>query len=410
MALWSVIESTNEDNAVIWKHPSTNFVTGSTLIVRETQKAMFFYQGQFVDSFGPGKYKLDTDTLPIIGKLQSLPTSGDSPFIAEVYFVSNVISLDMKWGTTSHARVMDLTFGLILNIGASGTMGVRIKNPEKAFNNLVGTSDSLTFQQIQQYFRENITQNVKEHIAIAFRDKEMNFLVLDQNLSRFSKEIESKINNHLEEMGIEIHNFIIAQLQLPEEEFNVITRGQMEIQNRQYSNRLRSIDALGDAEVLSINTKAQNEALIANAEAEANRKRIDALAQSESRKIQGYTWVDDIRAEIAMSYANNPNVISNPASMLAQAPMAMAYGNMLAQNVDPLLNEPFSTGNSYQASANVFFGMNDEVGNFSGFSAGMEPEENSEQKGTVFCSQCGNKVDKIANYCFKCGNALLKKS
>lgn len=394
MALWSVIESTGAENAVIWKHPEMNFVTGSTLIVRETQQALFFYQGQLVDTFNPGKYKLSTETLPIIGKLQTIPTKGESPFIAEIYFISTAVSLDMKWGTTSQALVMDQTFGLLLHIGACGTLGLKLMNPALAFCNLVGTGQALTYEQIQMFFRENITQKVKEYIAQAFSRTGMSFITLDQNLSQFSKDIEERLNAQTKELGIEIYNFVISTLNLPEEEYGVIMYGQQDQQVLRYANQSKLMTANTDAEV----------------------ERIMAKAKADSRQMQGYSWQDEQKAAQGLAYANNPNVVSNPASLLAQAPLAMNFGQMLNNNLDPLLNTPFSdTGSGQFQNGTMFGGMSGNEG-FVGFSMGMEPlqpdeygnlgKENNEAVKMKFCSNCGQRVALDAKFCPECGTRL----
>ncbi len=411
MALWSVIESAGEKDAVIWKHPKRDFVTNSTLIVRETQKAMFFYQGRLADVLGPGSHVLHTGTLPIIGKLQTLPTSGESPFIAEVYFVSNALGMSMKWGTTSQAVVQDQTYGLIFHIGACGTFSIRVTDPYAAFQNLVGTGDCLRYGQLQEFFRENVTQQVKEYYSRAFAAKEMNFLTVNQGLTKASADIERLLNTRLEDLGIQLYNFVISTLNFPEEEYAVIAGSQQELQRMSYENQLKTMQAMGEANVLDINTQAQSKAKIAAAVAEADALRIMSAAQAESRKLQGFTWQDEKKAEQGLAYANNPNVVSNPASMLAQAPMALSFGNMLYNNLDPLLNTPFSS-NEMNMGYGSDYGTQDS--GFGGIGL-IEPEDDGadssflhqeERTSTVYCYNCGAAMDVNANFCSKCGTRM----
>lgn len=89
------------------------------------------------------------------------------------------------------------------------------------------------------------------------------------------------------------------------------------------------------------------------AQARANSQRIEAKGHADSRRLEGYNWADEQIAEITKLYAANPGNIQNPANMFAQAPVALAFGNMLKGNMEPLMgmqfsNPPinFSNGNS----------------------------------------------------------------
>lgn len=66
-----VVEHIGEKQNFIWKYPKENFLFGTQLIVRETQEAIFFMNGQALDSFGPGRHTLVTENLPKIHKLFS---------------------------------------------------------------------------------------------------------------------------------------------------------------------------------------------------------------------------------------------------------------------------------------------------------------------------------------------------
>ena len=62
---------------------------GAQLIVRESQTAQFVYLGQFGDTFGPGKYTLTTDNIPILSNLKGWKYALESPFKADVYYVDH---------------------------------------------------------------------------------------------------------------------------------------------------------------------------------------------------------------------------------------------------------------------------------------------------------------------------------
>lgn len=55
-----VIKYEGDNTTFIWKHPTEDFNLGSQLIVHESQRAIFFKDGQALDLFGPGRYTLST--------------------------------------------------------------------------------------------------------------------------------------------------------------------------------------------------------------------------------------------------------------------------------------------------------------------------------------------------------------
>src|SRR5699024_8048694 len=79
-----------------------------------------------------------------------------------------------------------------------------------------------------------------------------------------------------------------------------------------------------------------------DAQGDADAQVIRARGNAESRKVEGYNWADEQIAEITKIYASNAQMAENPANMLAQAPMVMAFGNMMRENMEPVLENSFS--------------------------------------------------------------------
>ena len=69
MAIIDVIEHPNSrSDEIVYREPqqgSGEFKFGSQLIVREGQSAVFFRDGKALDVFGPGRYTLTTNNLPL---------------------------------------------------------------------------------------------------------------------------------------------------------------------------------------------------------------------------------------------------------------------------------------------------------------------------------------------------------
>ena len=90
----------------------------SQLIVHESQEAVFFSDGQALDSFRAGRYTLETKNIPLISKLCNLVTGGESPFHCEVCFINLAMMMNIVWGTPSRVTVKDPVYGYSYSAGA----------------------------------------------------------------------------------------------------------------------------------------------------------------------------------------------------------------------------------------------------------------------------------------------------
>src|SRR5712691_5673616 len=98
---------------------------GAQLVVRESQRAQFVYLGQFGDTFGPGKYTLTTDNIPVLTTLRGWKYGFESPFKADVYYVVTRLFTGNKWGTSNPVMMRDADFGVV-RLRAFGTYYFRV--------------------------------------------------------------------------------------------------------------------------------------------------------------------------------------------------------------------------------------------------------------------------------------------
>ena len=143
MAVIDVIKYEGDNSTFIWKHPREDFNKLSQLIVHESQEALFFMNGQALDLFGPGRYTLESQNIPLLNKLVKIPTGGESPFHCEIYFINKTEQMAIKWGTDSKVQFMEPTYQFPIQIGACGEMSLRAEDSRKLLLKLVGTETSL---------------------------------------------------------------------------------------------------------------------------------------------------------------------------------------------------------------------------------------------------------------------------
>ena len=114
MALMNLIEymdqAGNEMCHRIPEQGSGEFKLGSQLIVRENQWAVFYRDGKALDVFGAGRHTLTTLNIPLLTSLITTPLFGDTPFRSEVYFVNQIVFIDLKWGTAEPILFRDSEF------------------------------------------------------------------------------------------------------------------------------------------------------------------------------------------------------------------------------------------------------------------------------------------------------------
>ena len=123
------------------------------MIVRESQVAAFVREGQLADVFNPGTYTLETRNLPILSTLAGWKYGFNSPFKAEVYFVSTRVFTGIKWGTKNPIMMRDSEFGPV-RLRAFGTFGIKVSDPATLIRNLVSTEGRFTVDEINDQLRD----------------------------------------------------------------------------------------------------------------------------------------------------------------------------------------------------------------------------------------------------------------
>lgn len=143
---------------------SGDFRIGSQLIVRESQAAVFFRDGQALDTFGPGRHTITTANIPLLVNLVGKAFSGETPFKAEAYFVSLREFTDLKWGTPTPITIKDSELGMA-RVQARGTYGLQIMDPQVFVNKIVGTQGLYRTANIQDFLRSMILTKLADLVG-----------------------------------------------------------------------------------------------------------------------------------------------------------------------------------------------------------------------------------------------------
>ncbi|MBA2495389.1 MAG: SPFH domain-containing protein [Acidobacteria bacterium] len=214
------------------------------LIVRESQAAVFVFEGQVADVFGPGRYTIDGGNTPILSKLGAWKYGFNSPFKAEVYFVNTKQFTDMKWGTSNPIMLRDADFGIV-RLRAFGAYSMRVADPREFIKEVAGTN--------AHFQTEDIDTQLKRAIVTEFSDAigELKIPALDlaAQYKEMGEVIRAKINEDFRTYGLEVTKFYIENISLPPEvEAALDKRSSMgALGDAQKYMQFQAADALRDA-------------------------------------------------------------------------------------------------------------------------------------------------------------------
>jgi len=202
-------------HTLVWRFPRyhNQIKNGAQLIVRPGQLAVFVHRGELADVFEPGHYTLNTDNLPILSTLQGWKYGFDSPFKAEVYFVSTRQLTDLKWGTPNPIMLRDADFGPI-RLRAFGTYVLKAVDPRALLKELVGTDSELAAEEITELLRSVIT----EAFADMLGESKIAALDLAANYREMSEILRKNVIERVDdEYGLDVPQLFILNVSFPEE-------------------------------------------------------------------------------------------------------------------------------------------------------------------------------------------------
>ncbi|QTN26703.1 SPFH domain-containing protein [Rhodoferax sp. AJA081-3] len=210
-----VIQWTEEgDGTLAWRFPMSGMEiqNGGQLVVRESQMAVFVNEGKIADVFGPGTYKLTTQTLPVLTYLKNWDKLFESPFKSDVYYFSTRQQIDQKWGTPQPITIRDKDFGAV-RLRAFGNYAFRVTDPKLFHTEISGTREEYTVAELDGQLRGLVLQNISTAIAASG----IPFLDLASNQIEFAKALRTQLDPEMAKLGLKLENMTVQSVSLPEE-------------------------------------------------------------------------------------------------------------------------------------------------------------------------------------------------
>src|SRR6267154_221874 len=201
-------------NTMLYRFPvhDQEIKNGARLTVRESQAAIFVFQGQVADVFPPGLYTIDGGNTPILSKLGAWKYGFTSPFKAEVYFVNTKQFTDLKWGTPNPVMMRDAEFGMV-RLRAFGIYSMRVGDPRSFLKELTGTNARFETEDIEGQLRRTLVSGFSD----ALGQSKIAALDLAANYDELGQIARTKLNEEFKSFGLELVKFVVENISLPAE-------------------------------------------------------------------------------------------------------------------------------------------------------------------------------------------------
>ncbi len=371
-----IIQYEGDNQTFLWKHPTEDFYAGSQLIVHESQEAVFFMNGQALDTFGPGRHTLETQNMPLVSRLFSAPTGGRTPFHCEIYFINKTEQMAIKWGTDTKMEYVEPVYGFPIQLGACGEMCLQVEDGRKLLTKVVGTERGIGQSQLIQKFRAFLMTRVKPYLVTLIRKDQLNIFQIDERLQEISAALREMLTGDFREYGMSLTQFLVTTIVKPEEDKNYQRFKQLHF--RQYADVAEA--------------KLRQQIGVIEQQTAAQRMVIEAEGIARKRQVEGYTYQDERGFDVAERVASNQAVgqLTNMGIGLGMvsgigAPLSGAVGGMMSQAVGKTLGGGTPVGGTPAVGVAVPVGSG---------ALAASPEK---------CAACGASLPTGAKFCSACG-------
>ena len=214
--LLEIIEWTDDSRDTLsYRFPDDDkaIKNGAQLIVRESQVVQFVYLGEFGDTFGPGKHSLTTDNIPILTRLKSWKYGFNSPFKADVYYLTTRLFTANKWGTANPIMMRDDDFGIV-RARAFGTYDFKIMDPKLFLKEVAGSDHNFRLDEFAETMRSRVVSIFSDALAsakIPVLDVASRYTELGEALLPLINPVDSS------KYGMQLGSFIVENVSVPPE-------------------------------------------------------------------------------------------------------------------------------------------------------------------------------------------------
>ena len=357
-----VISYEGDSSTLIYKFPEADFNTMSQLVVHESQQAILMKDGRMLQSFGPGRYTMDTKNIPLLREVVQIPFADHkTPFHCEIYFVNLTEQLNVNWGTNQAVEYIDPTYNVVMNIGLSGTMSIKVHDGRFILKHLVGTEELLSTKGITGWLKNICQSKLKAYIANYMQQPGISIFNMDTQLENISTALQVDMGPIIADYGFKLMFLTATNFVRPQN-----CEGYNKIKDLMLRQRVAVDNALVDQKLELIQEDTEAQKLV-----------IEAKGLAEKRVIEGYTYQQERQFDIMEKLAANKGIgdFSNAGIGIG---MMASLGNVMAPQMTGVLQQ------SMQASP-------------------ATASDSSSGDKVSFCICCGRPVNKEFKFCPFCG-------
>jgi excisionase family DNA binding protein len=246
--IFDVIEYPNEmEDEIVHRFPEEgagDFRIGSQLIVRESQAAVFFRDGNALDVFGPGRHTITTANIPLLIDFIGKAFNDRTPFPAEVYFVSMREFADQKWGTPQPIIIRNPNMGLgVALLQGFGTYSFQVSDVQQFVTQIVGTRGTFDTIEIESRMRSILLSKLQDLLGETAATSDVPELIgLTEELGAG---VRAKSQDDFKAIGLALKSFYISNLKPSSKSAEELRA--MGMLDMQTYTQLQAADAMRDA-------------------------------------------------------------------------------------------------------------------------------------------------------------------
>lgn len=246
--IFDVVEYPSEMNdEIVHRFPEQGVADlrlGSQVIVRESQRVVFYRDGKALDVLGPGRHTIATANVPLLVNLIGKAFENRTPFTAEVYYVSVKEFADRKWGTPQPIIIRNPGMGLgVALLQGFGSYSFQVADPVQFIAQIVGANGIFRMSDIETRLRMMILSKLQDLLGeTAAKHSVVELIGLTEELG---SGVRAKLQDDFAAIGLTLKSFYIGNLKPSDKSAEELRA--MGMLDMQVYTQLQAADAMRDA-------------------------------------------------------------------------------------------------------------------------------------------------------------------
>lgn len=212
-----VIHHHGMPEVLAWRWPDDHHLRRwSQVIVNEAQEAVFVKDGSYLEVYGPGRHSLRSGNIPFLDLFVGLFFGGESPFLAEIWFINKAHFLDIKWGTEKPIQIKDPKYDVFLTVGAFGQFGIQIEDSCKFMQKVVGNKEQLDTNGLLEFFKGLYLTRIGDIISSYLIHSNISVLEVNAYLDEISAYVHKEMSKIFSDYGVKLISFYVNNISVRE--------------------------------------------------------------------------------------------------------------------------------------------------------------------------------------------------